>query len=535
MRTPSSPASSGRSAAICRSDRPKPLRLAQQGRGERRCVADLAADLVDQRDLVDEPRVDAARGRDLLDRATGPQGAFDDVEPAVPGHPQLIQQPGQLGRRDGEVVGGPETGRLGLHRAQRLAERLGEVAAERHPLADRLHRGGQLGVGAGELLEGEPRHLDHDVVQGRLERGGRLLGDVVGDLVEGVADRQLGGDLGDREAGRLAGQGAGPRHPRVHLDDDQPAGRRLDRELDVAAAGVDADRPQHVDAEVAHLLVLAVGQGHRRCDGDAVAGVHAHRVDVLDRADDHDVVVAVAHQLELELLPAEHALLDQHLVHRAGGEAGGGDPAQVLLVVRHARTGAAHGVRRPDDDRVAEVLDRLQHRVEGVADRAARHVATDRADDLLEPLPVLAALDGVDVGADQLDGVLLQDPALVQLDRDVEGGLPAQRRQDRVRPFDRDDLLDVLRGERLDVGRVGELGVGHDRRRVGVDQADPQPLGAQDPAGLGAGVVELAGLPDHDRAGADDQDVLDVGAPRHQCCLPVVSASPIRSANRSNR
>jgi hypothetical protein len=30
--------------------------------------------------------------------------------------------------------------------------------------------------------------------------------------------------------------------------------------------------------------------------------------------------------------------------------------------------------------------------------------------------------------------------------------------------------------ERLDVGAVGELGVGHDRRRVGVDEHDLVPL-----------------------------------------------------------
>jgi hypothetical protein len=37
-------------------------------------------------------------------------------------------------------------------------------------------------------------------------------------------------------------------------------------------------------------LVLAVGQGQGRGDGDRVTGVDAHRVEVLDRADDDDVV-----------------------------------------------------------------------------------------------------------------------------------------------------------------------------------------------------------------------------------------------------
>ena len=92
---------------------------------------------------------------------------------------------------------------------------------------------------------------------------------------------------------------------------------RVDRELDVAAAGVDADRADDVDADVAQLLVLAVGERERGRDGDRVAGVHADRVDVLDRADDDRVVGRVAHELELVLLPAEDRLLEQHLGGRA--------------------------------------------------------------------------------------------------------------------------------------------------------------------------------------------------------------------------
>ena len=59
------------------------------------------------------------------------------------------------------------------------------------------------------------------------------------------------------------------------------------------------------------------------------------------------------------------------------------------------------------------------------------------------------------------------------------------------------------------------LRVGHDRRRVAVDEDDAVALLAQRLAGLGAGVVELAGLADDDRAGADDEDGFQVGALRH--------------------
>ena len=117
----------------------------------------------------------------------------------------------------------------------------------------------------------------------------------------------------------LEASARGARDPRVHLDDDDPAVVGVDGELDVAAAGVDADLADDADARCRacrwYSRSVSVIAGR---DGDRVAGVHAHRVEVLDRADDHDVVVPVAHQLELVLLPAEDRLLEEHLGGRAG-------------------------------------------------------------------------------------------------------------------------------------------------------------------------------------------------------------------------
>ena len=149
-------------------------------------------------------------------------------------------------------------------------------------------------------------------------------------------------------------------------------------------------------------------------DGDRVAGVHAHRVEVLDGADDHDVVVLVAHQLQLVLLPAEDGLLQEHLGGRREREALAGDAAQLLLVVGEAGAGAAHGEGGPDDDGVAaERVDARDDVVHGVADDRAGGLAVadlraDGLDDALEEVAVLALVDRLDVGADQLDAVLLQ-------------------------------------------------------------------------------------------------------------------------------
>ena len=74
-----------------------------------------------------------------------------------------------------------------------------------------------------------------------------------------------------------------------------------------------------------------------------------------------------------------------------------------------------------------------------------------------------------------------------------------------------------------DVTYIGHLRVGHDRRRVAVDEDDLVALFAQRLAGLRAGVVELASLADDDRPRADDQDRLEVTALGHSsspCGLP---------------
>src|SRR5207253_6602440 len=71
----------------------------------------------------------------------------------------------------------------------------------------------------------------------------------------------------------------------------------------------------------------------------------------------------------------------------------------------------------------------------------------------------------------------------------------------------------------LDVGRVRQLRVRHDRRRIGIDENDPVALGLQSLAGLGPRIIELAGLADDDRPGPDDQDGFDIRAFRHEAAL----------------
>ena len=139
-------------------------------------------------------------------------------------------------------------------------------------------------------------------------------------------------------------------------------------------------------------------------------------------------------------------------------------------------------------------------------DARARHGEAAALHRLAEELAVLGAADHVHRRAEQLDAEVAQDPRVGELDREVERGLAAERRQERVGPLAAEHVGDALEVERLEVGGVGEAGVGHDRRRVRVDDDRAEAVLAQHLQRLAARVVELARLPDHDRPGADQAD-----------------------------
>ena len=171
------------------------------------------------------------------------------------------------------------------------------------------------------------------------------------------------------------------------------------------AAGLDADAPDDAPRHVAHALILFVRERERRRHGDAVAGVHAHRIDVLDRADDDEVVRDVAHHLELELLPADDRLLNQNLVHRAEVEATARQLAELFDVVGDAAANAAKCERRPDDGGKPDFLDYRESLIDRLGDAARRHLDPDFAHGVAEQQPIFRDLDRIDGRADQLNAV----------------------------------------------------------------------------------------------------------------------------------
>ena len=212
------------------------------------------------------------------------------------------------------------------------------------------------------------------------------------------------------------------------------------------------------------------------------------------------------------------------------------------LVVRNAAARAAQRERRTDHDRIAAAaglrgdiglhLQRFFHRMR---DARLGRTEADLRHRVLELLAVFGLVDRFRRRADQLDLVLLQHAVMEQIERAIERGLAAHRRQDRVRALLRDDALDHFPRDRLDVGDVGRVRVGHDRRRIAVDENDLVAFLTQRLARLRARIIELARLADDDRTRADDEDALDVCPLRHNALANVFLNSSVGALLRCAR
>ena len=412
------------------------------------------------------------------------------------------------------MIGAVERVQLDLRAAHGLHDGHFKRRRDGHDLTGGLHLRAQFAAGADELVERPLGQLHHHIVQRRLEAGAGLAGDLVFDLIQRVAQRDLRGHLGDGIAGRLAGQRRGARYAGIDLDDGIFERIGIERELAVATAG-DAQRRYDVERGRAQHLIFIGGQRQRRRDDDRIAGMHADRIEIFHAAHGDGVARAVAHDLELDFLPARDVLFNQHLRDGRHIKAGVGHLAQLRFRVGHAAARAAQRERRTHDDRIADLIGDGERRLHVVGDVRGNARLADGGHGLLKELAVLRLVDGLGVRADQPHAVALEKALLVQLHGQRKSRLSAQPRQHAVRLFLFDDALDRLDGQRFQIDFVGQRLVGHDGGGVGVDQHDVHARVLQHAAGLRAGVVELGGLADDNGAGTDHQNLLNVFIQRH--------------------
>ena len=170
------------------------------GDGQAICL-DLGLGIYDLADPGEEPRIERGHAVDVVIRKPVPHRLGDHADTVGRLEGQRLGDSGLVRCAfDFDIV---ETREAGFHRGQRLLQRLVERSPDGHDLTHGFHRGGEVRLGAWKFLKGEARDLGDDIVDRRFERGGGDAGDVVVEFVQRVTDRQLGRDLGNREARRL--------------------------------------------------------------------------------------------------------------------------------------------------------------------------------------------------------------------------------------------------------------------------------------------------------------------------------------------
>jgi len=150
---------------------------------------------------------------------------------------------------------------------------------------------------------------------------------------------------------------------------------------------------------------------------------------------------------------------------------------------------------------------------------APGQVQADALHGRLEQITILGFLDGRQLGSDEFHSVAVEDTPFGQVNGQIQTGLAANGRQQGVRAFPLDDFFKNRPGQRLNIGPVRKIRIGHNRGRIRVDQYDAVALLFERLAGLGARVVKFTRLTDHNGAGADQQNGMEVCTLGHDLYL----------------
>ena len=148
--------------------------------------------------------------------------------------------------------------------------------------------------------------------------------------------------------------------------------------------------------------------------GDGIAGVDAHRIEVLDGTHDDGVVGQIAHHFQLKFFPAEDALFDQYFVNRRKIEATLQNFGQVFAVVSDPAARSAQREAGAQNHRIADAIGESQPVIHVVHQLRLRRIQADLAHRIFEQQTIFGFIDGFDLGADQLDAIFVEHSRLAR-------------------------------------------------------------------------------------------------------------------------
>ena len=230
--------------------------------------------------------------------------------------------------------------------------------------------------------------------------------------------------------------------------------------------------------------------------------MYAHRVEILYRSYDYNVVVLIAQKLQFILFPAHQRLVYQHLVYRRSLEPPLQQVFEFFPVVHQRSPRTAERERRTYAQRETELLRYLLALEVRTCDTARGRTYAYLVHQLTELFAVLCYVYRIYIDSYQFYPVFFPNALFLRLDSQVERSLSAHCRQYSVYLVLLEYLFDGFHGQRQQVNVVRRYRVGHNGSWVRVDKGHFYTLFAQRTRSLASGIVELGSLAYHYRAAA---------------------------------
>ena len=223
----------------------------------------------------------------------------------------------------------------------------------------------------------------------------------------------------------------------------------------------------HTGGDVLEHLNLLGSERHDRSHDDRLACMYAKRIEVFHRYHGETVVVGIADNLELNLLPSLERLLDKNLL--GVSESAFAMLNKLLVVVADAGSESAERIARTHHHGIADAvshLDGILYRLHGLRNGSFHFYLIKF---LYKQITVLGDHDGLYGSSEHLDTVALKNAAQIEFGSAVKRGLSAKRQKDTVGTFLFDDFFYKIRGDRQEIYLVGHSFRSLYRCDVGVD------------------------------------------------------------------
>ena len=455
--------------------------------------------------LVQKPAIDFGFRKYLLQRHELPAEDLRDTEnPFIIAGTELFKQ---LLVTEPCHIWNPQSCTLQFQRGNRLGQRRLEIPINRHDLSGGLHLRPQFPRGSAEFIEGPFGNLDHAVIQRRLKACTGTFCNIVFQLIQRISDGDFRGNLSDRITGSFRGQRRGTTDSGIDLDDDVFISVGIQGKLGVASP-LDFQTADNLQGRITEHLILCVVECLCRRHDDAVAGVNPCRIQVFHAADNDTVILAVAHHLIFDFLPACDGLLYQNLAYGAFRDAHITVLPQFLFIMGDAPSGASQGIGRSDDNRIPCFLCESPALFIACSDDAGRYRLIDLTHQFLECFPILSFMNAFFIDSQKLDSILFENSLFIQRHRKIETGLSSESSQYAVRSLLLYNFCYRILRNRFQIHFVRNSLICHDRGWIAVDQDSFNPFLGNRLARLRPGIIELRRLTDDNRPGADDHHLL---------------------------